>query len=648
VADDSKGKLLSEDKDTFTWQTPDGSSITTPKLLSPSIYNYLKSQPSEPSKPDSLDSAQKSVDDKFASEFPQQPSQPDIEPWKVNLDGEDPAASPAAPADPSNLYNQTMNDAMPATPGAPAPGSPAGFQGTQVPQGQVQLDGNGQPQQGWQVGPGGKMVNMAGGQPVPAVQGAPGAPGAPAPAAGPGATGVPGDIQGEQMLGADGQPVPPTPGAGKLAGGGGGPRGGSMMMAGGIGGGRMTQQDSQTQTAEQAGPEAQAAYAREQAAVSGLEGAITAGDKAEHAAKLEGDQEVLKTQVQDYVDNQRKQEELVKQVNNRLTDYHTAMDNFSKSNKINPNRLFGDGETGNKILAAIALAFGGIGGGLAGRDFNVVGIIQKAIERDIDVQKANIDNLKSDSEMKRGALQEALAVGKDMREASAAEYTRLMNIAKTHADSILNSPKYADQMARAHALQVAAPIYDATTKAAEGLSHTVTTNTMSASMQPLPEAEKGIHDKYMDAVEKASLVDRIQDLAKYTDTGFVANNIDKVRAKFGMQNADAATLRLEGQRLLAKVIDESAGARGWSPGEIDNIAKMVPTMKDRPDVFTAKLNEMRKGAWDTIRAERAASSGRYYLPDAAQVYQAYRGTNDPNKYTADYFQGKKTAKTAGK
>lgn len=58
--------------------------------------------------------------------------------------------------------------------------------------------------------------------------------------------------------------------------------------------------------------------------------------------------------------------------------------------KIDPNRLWNSSSTGNKIAASIGLILGGIGAGLTHGPNAALDVMQKAIDRDVDSQKADL------------------------------------------------------------------------------------------------------------------------------------------------------------------------------------------------------------------------------------------------------------------
>lgn len=61
-----------------------------------------------------------------------------------------------------------------------------------------------------------------------------------------------------------------------------------------------------------------------------------------------------------------------------------------QSTEIDPDRWWGDKSTGGKITSAIGILIGGIAQGLDGRENVALRMIDKAIERDIDAQKAGL------------------------------------------------------------------------------------------------------------------------------------------------------------------------------------------------------------------------------------------------------------------
>lgn len=94
-------------------------------------------------------------------------------------------------------------------------------------------------------------------------------------------------------------------------------------------------------------------------------------------------------------------------------DLDVENDNLSQkaaAQKVDPRRYINNMSTGNKIMAGIAMALGGMGAAMAGQENLAYKSIQKNIENDIESQKLdmqNTDNLLSKNMQKYGNLQTA-------------------------------------------------------------------------------------------------------------------------------------------------------------------------------------------------------------------------------------------------
>jgi hypothetical protein len=107
--------------------------------------------------------------------------------------------------------------------------------------------------------------------------------------------------------------------------------------------------------------------------------------------------------------------------------------------KIDAGHIWGDEGTGNRILAAIGMGLGAVGVAYGGGDNPAIGIIERAIDRDIDVQKANIDKMGRNLEVQRGALADYQRILGDENAAKSAEYARQLDIARAKIEQIKQS-----------------------------------------------------------------------------------------------------------------------------------------------------------------------------------------------------------------
>lgn len=126
----------------------------------------------------------------------------------------------------------------------------------------------------------------------------------------------------------------------------------------------------------------------------GIEAAADAGAKksVEDAAYREQyDKQIQAQQLQ----NQQHMAEINKSVDLQMKDLDTLKsqmaDNKFVDEKVDPEHFWNSKSSGQKVLAGIAIALGGIGGAYTGKGGNVaMDIINKAIDNDIDAQKFNI------------------------------------------------------------------------------------------------------------------------------------------------------------------------------------------------------------------------------------------------------------------
>jgi hypothetical protein len=91
--------------------------------------------------------------------------------------------------------------------------------------------------------------------------------------------------------------------------------------------------------------------------------------------------------------------------------------------KVNGKRFWEHQSTGGKIMAGLAVALGGIGGALTGKGDNVgLDMVNKAIDRDIDEQKFNIDRGMEAQKMKSANLSQQASLGNNMLQEMRAKF----------------------------------------------------------------------------------------------------------------------------------------------------------------------------------------------------------------------------------
>jgi hypothetical protein len=127
----------------------------------------------------------------------------------------------------------------------------------------------------------------------------------------------------------------------------------------------------------------QSAYGMQMAGIKGnANAAMQAGDQSKQAY------DAYAEQVQQH---EQMYQERLKYIDE---EQQKLMDSFA-SNKIDPNRVWKNASTGNKIMAGLGLFLSGMGSGITGQQNGALTLLQKKMDQDIEAQKANKDGDRS-------------------------------------------------------------------------------------------------------------------------------------------------------------------------------------------------------------------------------------------------------------
>ena len=111
----------------------------------------------------------------------------------------------------------------------------------------------------------------------------------------------------------------------------------------------------------------------------------------------------------------------------RKTQADAAMQEINKlqndvlTQKIDPTRVWSNMSTGNRVLAGISIFLGGVAGGMQGTENRALGIIQDAVNKDIDAQKAEMGK-------KQNMLSVNMAKYNNIQDAANATKAQLLSI----------------------------------------------------------------------------------------------------------------------------------------------------------------------------------------------------------------------------
>lgn len=308
------------------------------------------------------------------------------------------------------------------------------------------------------------------------------------------------------------------------------------------------------------------------------------------------------------------------------SEYQTA--------KIDGNRLFADMSTGNKILAGVALALGTLGAAKDGNNV-AVDIIEKAIDRDIDVQKSNLAKQGQSLQGARGAYKDFLDRTGDEDLARLATFNLGLQAAARQFDAIgasnateakkieaQNGKALIEEKIAANKLEMSKRITD---KTVETIDKAVDT-----TPKALPDLPTDFKKDIANADKSVMVFDKLESAMKEFESldeksnpnavQLAANNFLK---KFGLDDAEISDLEGLSNEILASKIKEFSGVAA-SEKEVERIRKMLPLITQNPKAFYGQLNRARSEAIDNAEYTRKQWEGVHSgIPN--RIY-------DPNKY----------------
>ena len=336
--------------------------------------------------------------------------------------------------------------------------------------------------------------------------------------------------------------------------------------------------------------EAEDRYAKAEAAVVDAQTAqnnLEAGLKMAEAARLEDEnaKEVARKDLQQ------------KQIQDKLNQVQAAIDDFSNTT-IDPGRLYGNMSTGTRIASGIALALGAFGAAASGGQNMAMQVIDKAIERDIDAQKANLDTKKSVITAKRGMYDDFMKMLGNEDAAKLAEEIRLGKIAESRIKGILETSK--NPIIQANAEKMLAERQASTAQKVAELQKVTTSDQVlkQSETKPLiaksadrPPATDAINTKITSHASQIKNLNELRDFMNSgkTKSGPIAGRWTDLADYFGIANASEATATARIRELLADKIRALSGA-STTESEREFLKGLMPALKDSPAAFMAKLN----------------------------------------------------------
>lgn len=264
--------------------------------------------------------------------------------------------------------------------------------------------------------------------------------------------------------------------------------------------------------------------------------------------------------------------------------------------KIDPERLWGDKGTGNRLLAAIGIALGAVGQGLTGKENGAIGIVNAAIQRDIDVQKAMIEKMGKGAEMARGGLNDFYKILGDKRAGDAAEWTRQLEWYKSRLETIKSSNASTEAKARVEK-EIAQVDVELAGKRAERdkvIQETVKETNAAKPMDMLsPDDARTLGDQEFAFNELNRLGERAA-ANDYEGLGPIDARLGAIADWAGISDPEAKKSRAAVTEAVSNKLRQLSGL-GASDTEREAVANTLMKATDNPETFKAVLqDEMRK------------------------------------------------------
>lgn len=323
----------------------------------------------------------------------------------------------------------------------------------------------------------------------------------------------------------------------------------------------------------------------------------------------------------------------------RLKEIDAAQAQYSNA-AIDSGKLWADMGTGNRILAAISLGLGALGAAKDGNN-SAADIINKAIDRDIEVQKANINKQGQALTAQRGAYADLVAKIGDEETARLAMHNLGIDAAVKQLDAVLASN--ADQQVKLNAqrqkdtllMEQANNKAKALARTKSSVEDTVTTEA-AMKMPEVPLASETERKTVADLDLTIKNLDKMEkNMQEYYDEfqkgpNFAEKWLNDKAKLMGWDSVDISRLqRMENEMLTVKIKQLSGVAAGEK--EVERIRDLLPLLTQNPAAFMDGIRQIRRDTIMEAKDRRQQMKNYRGLPEPVVDYSKY----DDNGFEAD-------------
>ena len=320
-----------------------------------------------------------------------------------------------------------------------------------------------------------------------------------------------------------------------------------------------------------------------------------------------------------------------------------AADDKYRGANIDSGRLWRDSSTGSKIAAGVGIMLGALGQALTGKDNPALKIIDAAVDRDIDIQKANMEKAGKEAAMTRSAYSTYLeATGS---EAAARNQMHILTLENLQGALQAKLASSADAEGAAILQKQLADINaEITDRKTKGSVFRQTTQTAPVVAKPTPAGTSHWNDTVTkDMSARKDVLNAVDKIEKTLDNperaaefmGPLDSAVLSAASKFGFEvPADYLEYKTETGALVASILKIMSGA-GVSQLEYERWKNLLPTVDKNPANAKAELKAFAARERDAYETARAGYLGNMASPESKAVFSetfpSYGGNPDDKK-----------------
>ncbi len=279
--------------------------------------------------------------------------------------------------------------------------------------------------------------------------------------------------------------------------------------------------------------------------------------------------------------------------------------------RIDGTHLWSEGG-GSRVMAGLGLILGGFGQAFSGKENPAIGVIERAIDRDIQVQKANAAQKNAAASIKNNQFSRYKQILGDEKAAEDALRATMYKDVERRIDLI--AAKSAEGKNNAMLMKTKADIQEKYADKRFSVGGTIQRITdEQKAAKPRKEMEQGDRDKY-DA--KTALLQKLSDmreLKKAVDTGVVSKRAQAILGAMGLGNTDFAKLQAQGTDIMATYGKSQFGAMAAEERKLAD--QVVPGSGNQDNIWNAKWESMDAGARkDFERFKTSRERMGFYVP----------------------------------